>query len=460
MKKILLSALLLSSIGASAQMAPWVLQNNGASPQTPPEFFSRQMHTVSANVAWQLLQDANGTGNGVFTFSRTANGGALWEFGSINGTVGYSAAGIHAMDAQTAFVAQYGETAGGGEILKTTNGGNTWTKVTTASQFRGPAGFANWVYFFDANNGVSLGDPTSGSFEVLTTSNGGTTWTRVPAGNLPAPLDATEYALVGSYYALGNTIWAGTTHLDAAGNGLPTRVLKSTDRGLTWTASALTPISEAISRLAFVDQNNGLAFSGMTLIRTTDGGATWSNVNYTGNFNHFDFDVVDGTNMYISVGSSVQTVTTRQDYGSSISTDNGQTWRDLERGEYKSSVDVINRTTGYAGAQTDAQGAGGVYKLNATALPARNASVQQALGVYPNPSATGVFQVKLNSGIKADAQIRVIDAVGREVYNRQLNPTAVTTLETTVDLSREKSGIYTLELRTAEGVAQQKVVIQ
>ncbi|GAA3927656.1 T9SS type A sorting domain-containing protein [Hymenobacter algoricola] len=471
MKKNLLPLALLCGLAFSAQAqtnSKWTLQNTtGAA--TPPNFLSRQIQTVSEQVAWQLIQESvDGASTNLFT--RTINGGSTWSFNAVTGAANYQAAGIHALDGNTAFVAQFGA-AGGGEVVKTTNGGNSWTKSTTISQFAAPAGFNNWVYFFDANNGVCLGDPNgpgAAYFEIYTTSNGGNTWVRVPSSNTPAPLGPGEYGLVGSYFALGNTIWAGTTNLSNPSDqnsGIPTRILKSTDRGLTWTASVQTTLVGSVSKIAFTDQNNGIAFNasttgGINLIGTTDGGATWTPRAYTGNFNCFDIDAVPGTNMLISVGSSVLPVATTADYGSSYSTNNGLTWIDIDRRNYYSSVDFISRTVGYAGARTDANGVGGVYKANATILGNRNAELQKALSVYPNPSASGVFNLQLATGIKAGTSVRVFDAVGRLVLSQTLNATAIASQLSTVDLSKEKAGLYTLELRTENGVAQQKLVIE
>ncbi|TGE20208.1 T9SS type A sorting domain-containing protein [Hymenobacter elongatus] len=456
MKRHLLSLTFLCGLGLSAQaQSKWTLQNT-TNPETPPQYFSRQMHTVSDQVAWQILQEG-AAGSAATNLSKTSNGGATWVFNSIIGAPNYEAASIHGINGTTAYVAQYFG-SGGGEILKTVDGGVTWTKTTNATHFPAAAGgFANWVYFFDANNGVTLGDPTNGSFEVLTTSNGGTIWTRVPAANLPTPLDAEEYGLVGSYTAIGNTIWAGTSH-----GSSPARILKSTNRGLTWTASAPTPLLGAVSNIAMTDANKGIAFNSGDLVATTDGGATWKTVSYKGNFNHFDISALPGTNAIVSVGSSVPTAQTAADYGSSYSVDNGATWIDIDRGQYRSSVDFISRTVGYAGAQTDANGAGGVYKATATTvvLGNRNAELQKEISVYPNPSASGVFQLKLNSGIKAGTDVRVFDALGRQVLNQQLNATTVASQLATIDMSKQKAGLYTLELRTAAGVAQQKLVIE
>ena len=100
------------------------------------------------------------------------------------------------------------------------------------------------------------------------------------------------------------------------------------------------------------------------------------------------------------------------------------------------------------------------YKAAATILGNRSAEVQKALSVYPNPSASGVFNLQLTSGIKAGTAVRVFDNVGRLVLNQALNATSVSSQLATIDLSKEKAGLYTLELRTESGVAQQKLVIE
>jgi len=125
-------------------------------------------------------------------------------------------------------------------------------------------------------------------------------------------------------------------------------------------------------------------------------------------------------------------------------------------------VDFARSTTGYAGDVINSAGAGGAYRSVATILGAakRDEALQQALSAYPNPSATGVFALKLNSGIKAGTTVRVFDALGRQVLHQALNATAIASQITTLDLSKEKAGLYTLELRTSGGVAQQKLVIQ
>ncbi|MBC8125350.1 MAG: hypothetical protein H7X70_06415, partial [Candidatus Kapabacteria bacterium] len=60
-----------------------------------------------------------------------------------------------------------------GTIVKTTDGGNTWTQQTS--------GVTNWlqgVSFLDANIGTAVG----GDGTIIRTIDGGTTWTRQESG--------------------------------------------------------------------------------------------------------------------------------------------------------------------------------------------------------------------------------------------------------------------------------------
>jgi photosystem II stability/assembly factor-like uncharacterized protein len=478
MKKQLLSIAFLLSLGLTAQ-AQFTPQNSNL----PADFQFSSIQAIDANTAWGLAgQDVGGTFV-TNTFARTANGGTNWQGGIISptGVSGYTAGGIYATSATTAYAAMYDGASGGGLIARTTDGGVTWTPQTTpglataaGTQFGAPAGFANFVYFFDANNGVAMGDPnrTSASsvsfFEIYTTSNAGTTWTRVPRTANITPSSAFEYGVVNQYYAVGNTIWFTSLFQGAPGQPTittPSRVYKSTDRGLTWATPASTGIATSVAGIAFVDNaQNGLVYDGTgTLARSNDGGATWALQPYSTPFHRYDVAGVRGTNSFISVGldGRVATPTVNTEFGVSISNDFGATWRDINTGTSYTAVSFVSPSIGWLGGFTGTTGGGAIGKFTgANVLTNRNAELQKALAVYPNPSATGVFTVQLASGLKTGATVRVFDVVGRQVAAQTLSATAVAAKSTTVDLSSEKAGIYTLELRTDAGVAQQKLVVE
>jgi photosystem II stability/assembly factor-like uncharacterized protein len=487
MKKSLLTLGLLGmALGAFAQAnpaGPWVAVNT-TNVLTSANYLVDQIQTLSPTSAWALMSE-NATSSPSNTYARTTNAtGTEFDFGAITGTTGFQAANIHAVTDLVAYAAQFGPS--GGEVLRTTNGGVRWNKITNNTQFALPNGFTNWVYMFDADNGVAMGDPNPlpasgpGVFEIWRTSNGSAatpTWTRVSSSSIPAPLDADDYGLVRSYYALPgtNTIWFGTQHVIGTTNA-PVRVFKSTDRGATWTAAS-TPLNGSISRIAFKDANVGIATTrdaalGVQLIRTTDGGATWTSVTPSGSgkFYGYDIDAVPGLGFFSS-GSAVVSGPAATDFGVSFSPD-GLRWVDEENaGRSYTAVDMISCGTngykGYLGGFTNAtDGTGGFYQVPPSscpiprALPTRNAALQKSLSVTPNPSADGLFTVQLADGIKAGTVVTIVDAMGRLVMTRELSATAASSKSLHLDLSKEKAGVYVLKVVSTQGFATEKLVIQ
>ena len=102
------------------------------------------------------------------------------------------------------------------------------------------------------------------------TTNGGTNWNRVSAINIPANLIG-EIGFENGYCIIGSTVWFGTS----AG-----RVYKSTNMGATW-AAFTTGLSQ-VTRVAFKDANNGIATDGTLIVKTTNGGTTWTPLIFTG----------------------------------------------------------------------------------------------------------------------------------------------------------------------------------
>ncbi len=490
-KSLLFLGLLGMASGLHAQvttLGPWVEVNTPNSSAIAPGYVIRDVNTVSPNVAWFVAEEISTSAATIpkefFVTNNAA--GDQFDFGALNavgngGASGYQAGNISGISALVAVAATYPPSALGprrsSEILRTTNGGISWTKVSTAAQFnndQNQGGFCNFVHMFNANEGVSLGDPTAGYFEILRTSNGGATWARNSQATSPVPIGG-EYGLARSFFARGNTIWAGTGSPVATD---PARVLKSIDKGVTWTASALTPLLGDISRLAFKDDLNGIAYNvkanaagtaigEVNVIRTSDGGATWSSITpvnaATGSFFYQDIDALNGR--YYSVGSRFPSAApfAAADLGSSTSTD-GINWTQISSSRGFTTIDIVAGTTanpaGYAGFATDPKGVGGIYKASNIALATRNAALQGTLSVYPNPSATGLFNVDLGTYLKAGAQLTVVDALGRQVLAQVLNATAIGSRTLNLDLSAEKTGVYTLQIRTEAGIATQKLVVE
>lgn len=86
-----------------------------------------------------------------------------------------------------------------------------------------------------------------------------------------------------------------------------------------------------------------------------------------------------------------------------------------------------------------------------------SAELNAALSVYPNPSS-GVFVLKLNAGRRTTGQILAMDISGRIVYEQTVDVMGL--YENTIDLSKFGKGLYTLQLRTAEGFASKNISIE
>ena len=216
------------------------------------------------------------------TYARTTDGGATWQAATVPGADSLQFRDVHAVDAATAYLLSIGN-GGQSRIYKTTDAGQSWTLQFTNPE---PNGFFDCMDFWDADHGIAFSDSFDGAFFLITTDDGGATWNRVPPESLPPASDGE-----GSFAASGtclvahgdSTAWVGT------GAGASARILKTTDRGRTWTAVE-TPIvggtsTSGIASLAFRDALNGAAFGGVidkpdeysdNGAVTSDGGQTWT----------------------------------------------------------------------------------------------------------------------------------------------------------------------------------------
>lgn len=216
------------------------------------------------------------------TFARTTDGGATWTAGTVAGADSLQFRDVHALDAHTAWLLSIGEGTQS-RIYRTDDGGASWTLQFTNAE---PRGFFDCFGFWDAQHGIAFSDSFDGNFYLIETTDGGASWTRIPPERLP-PANEGEGAFASSGTCLQvhgeSTAWVGTG-ASAAGP----RVLRTTDRGSTWTVVAAPLVSggsAGITTLAFRDSMNGAALGGDitqpdsmsdNAALTSDGGATWA----------------------------------------------------------------------------------------------------------------------------------------------------------------------------------------
>lgn len=445
MKNYLLLLVLLALLGRPAR-AQWVLQPfSFASVMAPLPLPNLQaINIVDAQTVWAVgVSQYQGGNYGDNEVARTSNGGTTWTVSAVPGMdylweIISNTAGLSASTALLCTV----NAMGPGRIMKTTDGGVTWTTQTTATQYGSADSYADFVLAFSPTELLCVGDPIaslSNRFEMYRSTDAGLTWTGVATGNMPVALSgetATPYYKV----RVGNHVWFTTNR---------GRVFHSADKGLSWTVSQ-TSLTD-VGAVAFRDALNGLCFlpGGGGMVRTTDGGATWAAVAYTGPA-HAKITAVPGTNNYLSAGEG-------PDAGSSFSRDNGTTWTAIESTLSHFDVAAFSPTVAWSAALNSSTFAGlGAYKLTSTVLgTAEPAAAAALLQVFPNPSADGRFTLALPAGTAAES-LTVLDALGRTVLTQALAPASHTELS----LNAQAPGLYTLLVRTSGGVARQQLVRQ
>jgi photosystem II stability/assembly factor-like uncharacterized protein len=287
----------------------WTVQTSGVNVRL------RGVSAVSDKVAW-----ASGAGS---TVLRTTDGGTTWQKLTVTSDA-LDFRDIDAVDAQTAYALAIGN-GPASRIYKTTDAGKTWTM-----QFRNedPKAFLDAMSFWDANNGIVFGDSVDGQLYIMITKDGGRVWSRVPTANLlPALENEGAFAASGTNIAvLGQShAWIGT------GAAAKARVLRTADAGRTWQV-ANTPLaagpSAGIFSIAFRDAKHGVIAGGDyrkeqeavdNLAVTNDGGITWALVKGLSGFRSV-VAYVPGTKTLVALGPS----------GGDYSTDDGLTWKPID----------------------------------------------------------------------------------------------------------------------------------
>ena len=431
MKKLLLYTFLVFTISSNAQI--WSEKATGFA--TPARSLN-SISIVDANVIWANAFDNTVQLDPSYTikeFTLSTDGGDTWTAGSIDlgpDSTDMGSSSITAVSSTTAWISVSPGAINTGGVWKTTDGGVNWIKQPTAL-FNSVDSYPNFVYFWDANNGIAQGDPESDEFEIYTTADGGTNWTRVPGTNIPDPSPiGNEFGYFNRYTVSGNTIWFGTDQ---------GRIFKSSDKGLTWTVSSTPSVDFGLDRFTFSDSNKGLLmlYSSVTLYNTNDGGATWNLVPKTGSL--FNTNIT-----YIPATSTVISSAYANPLGSSYSLDDGLNWITIDSGVFHGELAFLNDSFGFsAGMNTNAT-TGGISKF--TGIPLKNPSFtgKNQIAAYPNPTNGTLY---LNSKTSQIKEASVFDLLGKQVYKS--NFSALNNIS--MDLKSLQTGSYLLKVTSDSG---------
>lgn len=421
----------------SAQAQQWTPQVSNINPNNYVQFID----AVDTNVVWGLSSSRTGQTNPVQEFTRTVDGGNSWVAGTINNAANHGPSSIMALNADTAWVAMF-NVAGGGTILRTNDGGANWTPQTTAT-FAAPSGFPNIVHFFNANDGICMGDPNGGYFEIYTTNNGGTNWVRVPQANIAANQTG-EFGITDVFTSVGDsTLYFGTNQ---------GRIYKTTNRGQNWTAAA-TPYSGFLGAITFKDANFGiaceadLATTSTDLIYTNDGGSTWNLLptNASGFTLKQSVRYVPGTDSTFVI-TSPYTI-----FGSAFSVDNGTNWKLMDN-LIHSDCEFVNATTGWSGG---GEVNGPIYKWTGPLNIATNdaASLTINVGVSTGISQQSPTATFINNGLSTQTFNVTMNITGGYTSTKTVSTLAYNQTQQIVfdPWTPAATGVYTVTVYTQLG---------
>ncbi len=187
----------------------WTMQESGVHSSL------RGLAVVDADIAWI------GAPDGVIL--RTVDGGETWTQSRVEAAAGLDFRSAHGFNANHALFFTAGSPA---RLFETRDGGASFTLLYEDGS---DAAFFDGLAFWDDRRGIAFSDPVDGVFHILLTEDGGQSW--AAAGNLPVPLDGEAgFAASDTSLALDEAgrVWIGT------GGGARARILSSLDFGASW----------------------------------------------------------------------------------------------------------------------------------------------------------------------------------------------------------------------------------
>lgn len=288
--------------------AQWIKQ----SVDTTASF--RGLSVVNEKVIW-----ASGTGG---TVIKTTDGGNTWTVMTVPGAEKLDFRDIEAFDHRTAYILSIGN-GESSRIYKTIDGGETWQLQFTNKDEKA---FYDAIACWNRNNCIAMSDPVGEFYRLIVTNDGGKTWNFTGDDKMPrAATGEAAFAASGTCLIVDGD---STAYLITGGTNA--RVFRSYNKGLSWFAVE-TPMTKGtagsgIFSIAMRDGKRGVIVGGNyekpgdaagTAAITNDGGRTWTAINGLSGYRS-GVAYVDNTTI-VAVGTN----------GSDILYDRGATWKKL-----------------------------------------------------------------------------------------------------------------------------------
>ena len=375
----------------------------------------------------QFLNNDLGWIAGESSVLKTTDGGTTWTSFTTNIS---DTRGFFAVSATTAWIC-----GTFGKISKTTDGGATWVAQTTGAP---NLTSIEAIFFQNENNGWAVG--TDGY--MIKTINGGTSWQTVTT---------TATSTLTSIKFLDNNIgWAGGG----------TSFLRTTDGGVTWTKiNGFASVRD----IHFLDANRGFVSETWGqdnfVQKTTDGGVSWtqSTTISTGPYYFHGVYFTDANTGYV-VG---RTMFFLGNYGAYKTTDGGTTWTALTASpvpmfENFRSVTFTPNGTGWAVGDN-----GAIYKLAGTTSVAEESGSPVDFTLdqnYPNPFNPETV-IRYALPVAGNVNLTVYNSLGEIVATPVDQFVEAGSHEVSFNAADLPSGVYIYKLSSGSYTSVKKMLL-
>ena len=369
------------------------------------------------------LSSGYGGGISFSVIKKTVDGGTSWQQ---VGSGGFERAALHFLDSDAGFVVYW---FWGLNLMKTLNGGNSWTETNTNFDFD-----PDVIRFSDISHGL-----ISGGGQVIRTTDSGLTWTEVSTG-----ISSWSVNFYDIEYRSADTVFM------AGEAGSETILLKSVDGGYSW---EIIPIEDhgSAADLFFTSDDTAFLACFNTILKSTDGGSTWTPTTLN-NQNPISF-----SSLYFPSASVGFAVGDGPFENMMKTTDGGDTWNviDTQVSSGLSNVYFSNEDNGLILGQE-----GVILKTTSGGITATNKNTETSLmlfDVFPNPF-TDQIVISIDPAVSLTGTLLTIS----DVWGKTLGefPVNNSHLSFNADNLLSKPGIYLLKMRTDNGNIQVKKVIK
>ena len=205
-----------------------------------------QLQFLDSKIGWASVWNVKTQAG---KFYKTNDGGISWTL--INNSIKPTdvVTCFHFENQTTGWLTEINDTPPSFSISKTTDGGVSWILQYMENNLNGVDTMTNSgaMQFVDENHGWVVG-PKS---RILKTSNGGTSWTKITNAGI-----GTDAYLKCLFALDANHVWIGVGIPDQHGNTQTHELIRTTDGGNSWSKESINLTNSAFS-IFFLDLNHG-----------------------------------------------------------------------------------------------------------------------------------------------------------------------------------------------------------